>query len=599
VSKRRLFFKKVKYLKSKYLAVRFFPLRNTFRNYSLDKLKSDFKGGLTVAMLEFPQGMAYAMVAGLPIQTGVYTSIIASWCGPFFSSARFGMFGPTNSTAVLLLSSFLAIDLPKFQYLVATSLVLIMVATFLMLAAVLRLGSLIRFVSRSVTSGYVTASLLLIIVNQLSRVCGYSVPSASTFIEVFKFNIQHLLEIHPPTLILSCLTGVTYFGLKNFYPRIPPIPATLVLIVGITAIFRLYTPNLDMLTVIEAGGWGLSFPELNFTLFSQLVQPAFAIAFLTILETSTASKALETQTGDHIDLNQQLFSLGACNLVNSFGSGMIASGSLTRSMLSLNGGSRTILSSFFSGSLLLLGLIFVGPCLNYVPRAALSTIILIVAASLINMRQIKIMMRCTKSDATVFILTFISGLIFHLETAIYLGATASIILFLQKASVPQLIEFDFNEQGELTEKPKYKAKGIPEISIVHVEGDLFFGSTDIFLEQARRLYEDSNVKVILLRMRNAHCIDATSAIAISDLAKFAKEKKRLLIVCGALPEIENVLRNSGLMETIEEENFFPYFPENPNKSTRLALIRAQKILGIDTKANIKLFIKAEEDPQAQ
>lgn len=574
-----------------------FPLKGTLRAYSFEKLRADFKAALSVAMLDFPQAMAYALVAGLPIQTGLLTSIIGSLLNPFFASSRFVMLGPTNSTAVLLLSSFLAIDLPKANYLAATGMILFMVAVLIITASMLKLVGLLRFVSRSVILGYSTASALLIIINQVSKTCGYSIPAASTFTEVLRYTIQYIQQLDLTTLFLSLCTITSYFIIKRSYKQLPVVPTTLFLMIIVAFILNIAGFELDMLTAITSTTSYFSFPEFNLPLFVQLSQPAFAIAFLIILESFNATKAMAAQ-GESVDINQQVFSVGICNMVSCFSSGMMVSASLTRSTLNLTGGSRTICSSWISGLLLLISIVALGPLLRFVPRAALSSIILIVGFSIISLSQINIIVRSTKSDATVFFLTLICGLIFRLETAIYIGAAASIVLFLKKASIPQLIEFDFNEEGELAQKTQGKIKVLPEISIVHVEGDLFFGSTDIFLDQARLIYADENLKIIILRMQNAHCIDATSAIAIADLAQFAKQKGRLLIISGALPEVQTVLTSSGLLNLIGPENVFPYYPQAPNKSIRLALLRAQEILGVHTETKIKLFVQPKSDDES-
>jgi len=188
----------------------------------------------------------------------------------------------------------------------------------------------------------------------------------------------------------------------------------------------------------------------------------------------------------------------------------------------------------------------------------------------------------------VFLCTFIGGLFLPLDTAIYLGAAASIGLFLHKASKPDLKEISFDNSGNVVEQSLTKKKDRPEIAIVHVEGDLFFASSELFLEQMRHMVEHPDLKIVVLRLRNAHNLDASVALTIKDLVIFARKNDRDVIVSGAHPSIERVFRNSGLLETLTEANFFRYHPENPTISTRDALKRAQEITGSDS-ADITIY----------
>ena len=165
------------------------------------------------------------------------------------------------------------------------------------------------------------------------------------------------------------------------------------------------------------------------------------------------------------------------------------------------------------------------------------------------------------------------------------GSELRSILYLRKASRPYLVEYEFNEEGTLREAEKRQN---PSISIVHVEGELFFGAAELFRTQIQRSCVDPNLRVIILIMKNARHLDATSVIALEDLIGFLRDKGRHLIISGATKEVYRVVRNSGLIDFLGRENFFMYTPKNPNISTRNALVRAQELLGTD-KAEVKIY----------
>lgn len=576
------------------------PIRHTLKHYNLENAKADAKAGLNVALLDFPQAMAYAMIAGLPVQYGICCSAIASLVGPIFASSRFVMLGPTNATAILTLSFFLGLNLTQQESMMALPFLLLLVGVFMTLASLFQVASIVRFVSRSVVTGYITAAACLILVNQIPHLLGYDIPRAATLVEILIRCINYINDIQWPAVLISIITFVAYYTFKRTLNQIPTIALTLAVMAGISqGFFRLGLP-VEFLQGASFETWKWGIGPLNFHMIGQLGQPALALCVLIMLESASIAKNLAARSGDQVNLNQHMFSLGIANTVSAFGSGMAVSGSLTRSMLNFNSGAKTAISSIISGCLMITGLFLLGPFLGYIPLASLAMLIVIVGLSLIQWDQIKIMLKSTYADALVFALTFISGLLFQLETAIYLGVGLSIALFLRKASAPRLIEYAFDQEGHLREKPQGHVDAVPEISIVHVEGNLFFGSTEIFLDQTRLICEEPNLKVIILRMRNAHYLDASSAMAITDLVRFAREKNRDVIISGALPEVERVLRNSGQMAVLGEENFFPHIPRNPNKATRYALKRAQEITGCK-EATITLFIAptAEEKPKGK
>jgi SulP family sulfate permease len=566
-----------------------FPLYHTIRNYTFRKAVADCRAGINVALLDFPQGMAYALIAGLPVQTGIFCSALSSITGPFLASSRFVMLGPTNATAVMLLSTFLTLGYAPDQALIALPMMLLLVGIFMVVGAFIGVASLTQYVSRAVVVGYITAAACLIIVNQLKTVLGLHVPRAGTFVESLQNLIIGLHETHWEALALASLTLLVYFPLKRWAKGLPTVALSLILVGGLAALLGKYGIHAEMLSPVSVKSWKFGLPDLRLGDLATLANGALAVAFLSLLESSSIAKTLAAQSGDRVDLNQQMLSMGAANFACAFGGGMAVSGSLTRSVLNFKSGAQTAISSIFSGLLLVLGLFLLGNLIGYIPKPALAMLVILVGFSLINRATIWVMLKTTRSDATVFLTTFIGGLFFSLDTAIYMGAAASIGLFLHKASKPGLMEVSFDDSGKLVEqKLEQERSERPEIAIVHVEGDLFFASSDVFLDQMRHVVTHPALSVIILRLRNAHNLDASVALTIKDLVIFARANKRDVIVSGAHPDVERVFRNSGLLDVLGLANFFRYSPGNPTISTRDALKRAQEITG-QKSADITIF----------
>jgi len=220
------------------------PLARFLKGYDRKKLAADAKAGSNVALLDFPQGMAYAMIAGLPVNFGIYSSALGSITGALFGSSRFLMLGPTNATAVLLLSGFLSLNLSPEQRIIAMPLLLLMVAAFMVAGALLRADLVIRYVSRSVITGYVTAAALLIIVKQLKNVAGIVTPPAPTFVESLASLIRHLPAIHLPSLLFGLGTAAVALACRRWLAMLPNVAVTLV--IAALAAAGLRTQGIDL-----------------------------------------------------------------------------------------------------------------------------------------------------------------------------------------------------------------------------------------------------------------------------------------------------------------------------------------------------------------
>ena len=247
---------------------------------------------------------------------------------------------------------------------------------------------------------------------------------------------------------------------------------------------------------------------------------------------------------------------------------------------------------------LVAGAIAFGPLTGYIPQCVLAVLVIIIGLSLINKRAIRIVSHATGSDAVVFGATFTSALFLPLDTAIYIGVALSIMLFLKKVARPEMVEYNFNDDGQLAELQDRTKRQQPEVSIVHVEGELFFGAADLFRDQIRRICEDPNLKIVVLKMRNAHHMDASGVMALEELVRYMNEKGRYLILSEVKADIVKILKNAQLYDYIEERNIFRDQPANPTLSTAQALRRAKEQLG-HTDASVSIYVDPIRDKEKQ
>jgi len=562
-------------------------LRDKLKSYNQAKALADLKAGTNVALLAFPQAMAYAMIAGLPVQYGIYAAAIAPIVAALFASSRFTMVGPSNATAVMVLSVFQGMP-EGMSRLACLSLLVCMVGIILIVGAFLKVATLTQYVSRSVLIGYVSGAALVIIANQVHHTLGYSLGKTATFFDTIRETLRNIAQVDGPTVGLGIVTFLIYFYIHKKFTRLPQVLVTLIFCALIGMAMAARGSHLVMVQPIPFGSWRFTPPELRMDWFRQLAGGAAALAFLASLENTFMGKVLANRKGERIDVNQEMFALGAANIATGFFSGMPASGSLSRSSLNWSSGAVTPMAAIFSGVICTVAAPTIGHLVRYVPQASLAVVVIITAFGLIDRQTIKYALKSTRSDAAVLLTTFIAALVAPLDFAIFLGVGLSIVLFLRKASMPHLGEYTFNNEGQLAEVNDEHRRNDPQISIIHVEGELFFGAADLFRDEIRRVCGDTNLLVVILRLKNAHNLDATSVMALDELIKYLRETDRHLLVSGASRDVFRVFRNSGLLDVLGRDNFFMASVGNPNISTRNALKRAAQLIGHEH-SQVRLF----------
>ena len=603
--------------------VALFPFAGPLRRYNPTKFRDDFRAASNVTLLAVAQAIAFASIAGLPVVYGVLCTGVAALVAPLFASSRHTVMGPTNATAFMLFSFFSVNPELSDRWSELIPLLVLMIGIVATLGSLLRVADLMQFVSRSVLVGYISGAAVLILANQATHLLGVDGmidrDSAASFVGLVTGLVRALPHTDWVSFGMGAVTLAIYYGLLKWKPRWPVFALALALASALFgSLIRFKVPPFADEVTFQTFGLEELVPRLPhlaregiFNDISALLGVALALAFLASLENTLMAKALASRSGDHADVNQDMFSVGMANIASAFAGGMPASGSLTRSALNFESGARTRFASLFSGVFSLGAAVLIAfsarwgvPLIDYVPKAALAALVIGLSLSLFSPRNIRICLRSTRDDAVVLVTTFVSTLLAPLHVAIFIGVAVSISLFLRKASRPYLVEYEFSDEGELREMGEKRKRPIPAISIVHVEGDLFFGAAELFRTQIQRTVSDPAIQVIILRLKNARHLDATSVMALEDLIRYMRGKGLHLIVSGASREVYRVLKNSGVLVTLQdgcnrragETNLFLTNPRNPNLSTRGALKRAQQLLGTD-KADIRIFYDPNQQPQ--
>lgn len=584
-----------------------FPLAQELPGYTWGKLRSDFQAGATVSLVSIPQAIGFALIAGLPPLMVIMSVVVGGFVCALFSSSRHLVFGPTNSISIILAATLHALSGGALTPAELALVLALLIGAFQIFAGLTQMGKLTQFISRSVIIGYGTAIGLLLAAGQVPHLLGVAVGQGSAFDALITAagHIAHF-EFNPYPLFVGVVTLLIFWVIERLLPKMPAELIGLVFLSLFTQ--HLGLKELGIRTIGDVGALlaalpsfiGMPIASSGWSVVPPLLSAALAIAILGMLEAVSISKTMAAKSGQRLDTNQELVAMGSANVANSFFGAMPGSASFARSATNIQSGAQTQIAALLSSAMVLGALFFVAPLINFIPVPALAAHLIRIGIRMINREQIRISWKSTRSDAIVFATTLLAAFFLKLDTAIYVGVGVSLALFLRKASAPSLVEYGFNEQGQLAEIEDGKSRGNSAISIVHVEGELFFGAADLFQEQVRLLADDDGIKVVILRMKNARHLDATSVMSLLQLYDYLRRTGRHLLISGINPEVERVLRKSGARKKIGADNIFPA-EANLTMSTRRALLRASQLLqqiGASSNAGVRIFYDRNRDNNA-
>lgn len=579
----------------------YFPLLQEIHDYSRQKFFRDTLAGLTTALVAIPVVLGYSLVAGLPPQVLLDSAIMALIFSALFNSSRHLGSGPSTTICLLFAAVVAGIET---DYPQAVAVVLaLLVGIFTFAAGLFKLGNLTRFISRSVIIGFSTGVALLIAANQVSTLVQQDKPSGAGFFRLVGSFVQGLLDLafNPYALTIGLITIGAIILMKKMLRSLPG-PIIMVVIFGLLAGIFDWASRLGLRNVADIGALAQGrLPSADGFLrvgqvlefIPALLTPAIAIAILASLQNVSLAKNVASRTGHRINPNQEMMGLGAGNFMSGVFGSMPNSASFVLTGANYNNGAKTQLSGVFAGIFLALIIFLIGGLANVIPIACLAGILILSAVSMINPEAIRISLRATKSDAMVFLVTFVCTLFFGLENAIFLGVSLSLVLFLKKAASPALVEYAFDDQGDLRAVDDEQERNNQQISIIHVEGELFFGASELFQDQIRRIANDTQIRVFILRLKNARHLDATAVFALQQLVEYLNKTDRYLLVSGITPDVERVVRNSGIWDIIGNDNIFRA-ETNPTLSTKRALMRAAHLLQTKS-ADIRIFYDRKKD----
>jgi SulP family sulfate permease len=541
------------------LLLRLFPFLVWLPGVDRRGVKDDFLAGLTNAVVVLPQGVAFAMIAGLPPEYGLYTAIVPPIIAGLFGSSRHLISGPTTAISIVVFSSVSPYAQEGTASFVALALLLTLLAGLFQLALGLaQMGALVNFISHSVVVGFTAGAAILIGASQLKHVFGVEIPSGESFVHTIVDIGGKLGEANPWVFVVATVTLATAAVLKRLKPKWPGMLVAMVAGSVTAAIIGAEENGVRLVGSLPSSLPPFSVPEFSMKALRDLTSGALAIAMLGLIEAVSIARSIATKSRQRIDGNQEFIGQGLANIVGAFFSCYASSGSFTRSGVNYSAGAKTPLSAVFAATSLAVILLLVAPLAAYLPIPAMGGIVLLVAYNLIDFHHIRLILKANAGDAAVLTTTFLATLFVELEFAIYVGVILSLVLYLNRTSKPRIVPRVPDPFQQ--ERPFYTDPDLPDcpqLKIMRIDGSIYFGSVNHVEAtlQAVDEWEPEQIHLLLV-MSGVNFVDVAGAEMLAQEAIRRREKGGGLYLYGVKEDVRRILRKGGYLATIGLENIF-------------------------------------------
>lgn len=544
-------------------ARRFLPFLLWWPMVGRATLKHDLIAGLTGAIVVLPQGVAFATIAGMPPEYGLYAGMLPAVIAALFGSSWHLVSGPTTAASIVLFSVLSPHAEPGSAAFVQNALTLtFMVGAIQLGLGLARLGALINFISHSVVIGFTAGAAILIATSQVKHFFGIELPRGSSFADSWGAVIARAAEIDPYIFGVAGFTLGLGVLTQRLAKRLPYMIVAMLggslLSVALKAFGGPGAASISTVGALPGALPPLSSPQFTLGAFQDLATAALAVSLLALTEAVSIARALAVRSGQHIDGNQELVGQGLSNLFGSFFSSYVATGSFNRSGLNYAAGAKTPMASILASLLLVAIVLLVAPLAAYLPNAAMAGVLFLVAWGLIDFHHIRQILRAGHEETIIFGATFLATLLLNLEMAILLGVFLSLGFYLSRTSRPRVLSRVPDSRGERRKFVSDPAlPECPQLKIVRIDGSLFFGAVSHVQEQLRALEaEQPGQKHLVIVASGINFIDLAGAEFLAQEARLRRAAGGDLWLIRVKPQVRETLENGGYLDYIGADHLF-------------------------------------------
>lgn len=543
--------------------VRYLPFLNWISSYKFSYFGKDALAGLTVGIVLIPQGMAYAMIAGLPPVYGLYAALLPLVVYTLLGTSRQLAVGPVAMDSLLVASGLGALAVTGIEDYIALAILLtFMVGAIQITLGLLRMGFLVNFLSKPVISGFTSAAAIIIFFSQIRHLLGTGTGQSNQFHIIFNNTFRDLHTTHGLTLLFGLGGIALILLLKKWSSKIPGFLIVVVVGILLTGVFGLDAHGIKVVGTIPSGLPSLRLPAFGWEHIHTLLPMAFALAVIGYTEAISIGQSLgEKNQEDTLDANRELLALGSANLVGSFFQSYSVSASFSRSAINNSMGAKTQIAGVVGVLLVALTLLFFTPLFYYLPNAVLASIIMVSVAGLIEIRYPAFLWEHQRDEFLVLIFTFLITLFLGIQDGILLGVLLSLILMVYRTSMPH-----FAVLGKIRGTGYYKnvvrfrddVDVRDDILIVRFDSQLYFGNKNYFRDQLHKFMQEKGkgLRCIVLSAEAINYIDSSATAMLVNLIKDLEQQDIEFYVSGAPGPTRDVIFHNGIIEILHKEHLF-------------------------------------------
>ena len=538
------------------LLKRIFPFLRWRRLVTSETLRVDGLAGLAGAILVVPQGVAFAAIAGMPLEYGLYAAIVPAVVAALFGSSFHLVSGPTTAASVVMFSALSQIAEPGSAHYVSLAItVAFLVGVVQAVLGFARLGVIVNFVSHTVVVAFTAGAAVLIATKQLGAFLGVTLPKGLAFYETVHQAVSAWQTWQPATIAVGLMTIASGVLSRRFLPQIPYMISALLggSLAGV--LISTVHPQAVIATIgaLPQQLPPLSMPIFSLGLWSDLAGLVFAMTILGLTEAVSISRSIATRSGQVLDANQEFIGQGFSNIVGSFFSSFTATGSFNRSAANFEAGAKTPVAAGLAGLLVIPVLFVVAPVTAYLPYAAMSGLLLMIAWSLVDLKALRKIIRASKAEAAIIGITLGSAVLVDLERAILFGVLLSLLLYLRRTSRPRILS---RAPDPASPKRKFSTSTslpeCPQLKMIRVDDSLYFGAVNYVREIFQRLREHyPDQRHLLLLSQGIAQVDVAGAELLVEEARARRAIGGSLSLYQLKESARDVINQGGYMEQIQ------------------------------------------------